>query len=65
MSDEWSVILYATKAGSLHANNGERRTYTVTAETRDAAEEIARVQAYDEGLEHTHVIRCTRIVREA
>ncbi len=60
----YKVDVYATREGSLHANNCVFREYTVTADSPEQARMAAIDAAYQEGsLEHVnprHVILLCR-----
>jgi hypothetical protein len=54
-SKKFKVVVYATKEGSLHMNNAERREYIVSADSVEGARLAAIEAAYQEGgLEHVN-----------
>lgn len=56
----YSITLRASKAGSIGTKYCETRHYQITADTREDAENQARMKAYDEGLEHTLITKAVQ-----
>lgn len=59
---KYRVDVYATKAGSSHMNNAERRQYVVEADSPESARLAAIDAAYAEGgLEHVNPRRVVQV----